>query len=75
MVSNAERIYAEIKKESENVAAEHNLSPDTLTELVMDLVDLEDRNLSKKIPINQEFENRLRNSALYGFDHSEEQSC
>ena len=42
MVSNFERILAEIRKEAKRVAPDYQLDPETAVELIMKAVDLED---------------------------------
>ena len=44
MVSNFERILAEIRKEAGRIAPTYQLDPESVVNLVMDIVDLEDRN-------------------------------
>lgn len=53
MVNNLDRIFKEIKKESYRLAPDHNIDPQELLELTMQIVDLEDENAIKKIPINK----------------------
>jgi len=45
MVSNFERIYEEIKKEAVRTAPTYRLDPDTVVNLIMEVVDLEDHEL------------------------------
>ena len=47
MVSNFERILAEIRKEAQRIAPTYQLDSETVVNLVMDIVDLEDRNRVK----------------------------
>ena len=63
MVSNLDRIYREICRESERVAAEHDMQPDELTELVMAIVDVEDQHSFSPTNVNQQFETMIRNFA------------
>ena len=42
MVSNFERIFAEIRKEAKRVAPDYQLKPETAVKLIMEAVDLED---------------------------------
>lgn len=65
MVSNFDRIYAEITRECARVAAEHDVAPDKLTELVMEIVDLEDQHLAKKTNVAQQVADRIENVARY----------
>ena len=53
MVNNLDRIFEEIKKESHRLAPDHNIDPEELLELTMQIVNLEDENAIKKIPINK----------------------
>ena len=43
MVSNYERIYEEIKKEAVQVGSKLELNPEKLVQLIMQVVDIEDR--------------------------------
>ena len=54
MVSNFERILAEIGKDAARVAPAYRLDPDTIVNLVMEIVDLEDQHRLRAQPrINQ----------------------
>ena len=65
MVSNFDRIFAEIKKEVEAVASDHGLDADALIELIMDIVNLEDKNLRVTVPrIHQTVENKIHDVAI-----------
>ena len=65
MVSNYERIYAEITREAERLASKHDVASDALTELVMEIVDLEDRNRIKPLGnITQQVKNRIATVAI-----------
>ena len=65
MVSNYERIYAEITREAERLASKHDVAADALTELVMEIVDLEDRNRIKPVwNITQQVKNRIATVAI-----------
>lgn len=50
MVSNFERIYEEIKKEAVRTAPTYRLDPDTVVNLIMEVVDLEDQHRVKSQP-------------------------
>lgn len=64
MVSNYERIYAEICKEAERIEGrDDGLPADILTELVMEIVDLEDQHRIKPQNINQKVENMIEQTA------------
>ena len=65
MVSNYDRILTEIKKEAQRSAPEHNIDADTLVELVMEIVDLEDQHRIKNIArINQRIEELILTTAM-----------
>ena len=65
MVSNYDRILAEIKKEAQRSAPEHNIDPDTLVSLAMEIVDLEDRNRIKPIArLQQRIEDLILTTAI-----------
>ena len=64
MVSNYERILDEITTEAERVAGDTGMSADLLTDLVMKIVDAEDRHRIKSININQEVEDMITTAAL-----------
>lgn len=59
MVSNFDRIFAEIGKEAALLGPDHGVDPEILTELVMEIVDLEDQNRTKAIRIKQLVEERI----------------
>lgn len=64
MVSNSDRIYLEIKSEAERVKLEHNVAADTLTLLVMEIVNIEDQNRVKPLGnVNQQIENMIEQAA------------
>ena len=44
MVSNFERILAEIGKDARRLAPTYRLDPETVVDLIMSIVDLEDQN-------------------------------
>lgn len=60
MVNNYDRIYAEIERHAERMAPE-GLAPSTLVDLVMEVVDLEDRQVAR---IRQKVENSVRTVAV-----------
>ena len=47
MVSNFERILGEIRREANLVAPAHGLQPEAVVELIMNIVDIEDRHRIK----------------------------
>ena len=49
MVSNFDRILGEIRREADLIAPHHGLQPDSVVELVMRIVDLEDRNRIRSV--------------------------
>lgn len=54
MVSNYDRIYREIQKYASTVEQNHGLSAEDLTTLILEIVDIEDRNRIKPLhAINQ----------------------
>ena len=64
MVSNYNRILDEIKRESHQIADTYGLEPQTAVELIMDIVDLEDRNRVKAVAgINQQVKGLIENAA------------
>ena len=50
MVSNFERILAEIRKEASRVAPTYRLDPESVTKLIMEIVDLEDLKVDRDRP-------------------------
>jgi hypothetical protein len=63
MVSNLDRIYREICRESKRLAAEHDLQPDQLTELIMEIVDVQDQHSFSPTNVNKQIETLIRNFA------------
>ena len=47
MVSNFERILVEIRKEANRIAPDHGLQPESVVDLIMNIVDLEDQHRVK----------------------------
>lgn len=65
MVSNYDRIYTEISKEAQRFALEHNIDPNVLFELAMEIVDLEDQNRIRNVArIKQRIEELIHNTAV-----------
>ena len=67
MVSNFERILDEIRKEAHRTARTYGLKPEAVVELIMGIVDLEDRNRVKAVAgINREIKGMIENAARAG---------
>ena len=64
MVSNYDRILAEITRQSRRLAPEDNVDPETLVTLAMEIVDLEDQHRIKNIRIKQLIEDRILTTAV-----------
>ena len=65
MVSNYDRIYTEINKEAQRFAAEHDIDPDVLVELAMEIVDLEDQHRIRNVArIKQRIEELIHNTVV-----------
>ena len=64
MVSNYDRILAEITKEAQRLAPEDNIDPETLVTLAMEIVDLEDQHRIKNIRIKQLIEDKILTTAV-----------
>lgn len=71
MVSNYDRIYAEINKEAQGLAPEENVDPGALVTLTMEIVDLEDQHRIKNIRINQLIEDRILTTAVSQMNREE----
>ena len=66
MVSNFERILDEIRKEAHRIAGTYGLEPEAVVKLIMDIVDLEDRNRVKaEARINQRIRGNDRKCHAY----------
>lgn len=64
MVSNFERIYAEIRKEAGRIAPDYGLDPESVVKLVIEIVDLEDQHRVRAQPrINQTVRRMIENAA------------
>ena len=59
MVSNYDRIFEEITAEANRVAAENGLPADPLIDLVMEIVNTEDRHRIRPIDVNKDIENMI----------------
>ena len=65
MVSNFERILGEIRREANLVAPTHGLEPEAVVELIMNIVDLEDRHRIRAEPrINQRVRGMIQDVAV-----------
>ena len=65
MVSNFKRIFTEIRREANLVAPDHGLAPGFVVELIMGIVDLEDRNRIKtEARIHQKVKGMIQDVAL-----------
>lgn len=59
-MNNYDRIYAEISKESEALGSASDLDPGLLLNLIMEIVDMEDRNRTRKVPkIHQQIQGKI----------------
>ena len=67
MVSNFERILGEIRKGAHQIARDYGLEPEAVVKLIMDIVDLEDRNRVKAVAgIDQKVRGMIENSSRAG---------
>lgn len=65
MVSNFERILGEIRREANLVAPSHSLEPEAVVELIMNIVDLEDRHrIRAESRINQKVRGMIQDLAV-----------
>ena len=64
MVSNYDRILAEITKEAQRLAPDDNVDPEMLVTLTMEIVDLEDQHRIKNIRIKQLIEDKILTTAV-----------
>ncbi|MDE0115733.1 MAG: hypothetical protein OXT07_03840 [bacterium] len=64
MVSNYDRIFEEITAEANRVATESGLPVDPLIELVMEIVNTEDRHRIRQIDVNKDIENMITTTAM-----------
>ena len=73
MVSNYDWILTEIKKEAQRSAPEHNINPNALVGLAMEIVDLEDQHHIKNIArINQRIEDLILATAMNQMQREEQ---
>lgn len=67
MVSNIERIHGEIRKGAHQIARDYGLDPEAVVKLIMDIVDLEDRNRMRAVAgINQKVKGMIENATRAG---------
>ena len=64
MVSNYDRILTEITEEAQRLAPEHNIEPEALVRLAMEIVDLEDQHRIKNIRVRQLVEDKILTTAV-----------
>lgn len=65
MVSNFDRIFAEIRRECAKHVTSYRQDPDVMVSLVMDLVDIEDRHRRAAVArVNQIVEGKIQDVAL-----------
>ena len=64
MVSNYDRILAEITKEARRLAPEEGVDPEALVTLAMEIVDLEDQHRIRNIRIKQLIEDKILTTAV-----------
>ena len=65
MVSNFKRILGEIRREANLVAPTYGLESEAVVELIMNIVDLEDRHRIRAEPrINQQVRGMIQNVAV-----------
>ena len=63
MVSNFQRILDELRKESHLIARSYGLEPEALVTLIMEIVDLEDKNrVSAVARINQRIKGMIQSA-------------
>ena len=63
MVSNYDRILAEITKEAQRLAPDQ-VDPEALVTLAMEIVDLEDQHRVKPLRIKQEVEDKILTTSV-----------
>ena len=63
MVNNFKRILAEIKREADRVAPDYKLKSESLVQVIMEIVEIEDRNRIKAEPrINQRVKGMIQDA-------------
>lgn len=58
-MNNYDRIYEELKRQSDRLAPEYDIDPEKLLALTMLIVDQEDKNAVKRIAINKIVEGEI----------------
>ena len=67
MVSNFERILGEIRKGAHQMARDYGLEPEAVVTLIMEIVNLEDKNRVKAVAgINQKVKGMIETAARAG---------
>lgn len=64
MVNNFDRILKEIKTEADRICVDNNLPAESLTELVMKIVEAEDRNRIKPFSVNKDISGWIADTAI-----------
>ncbi len=65
MVSNFDRIFGEIKREANLIAPDHGLQPASVVEVIMRIVDIEDRNRVKAVArVHQKIKGMIQDAAV-----------
>ena len=64
MVSNYDRILDEITTEAVRIGFDNGIRAETLIDLVMEIVDTEDRHRIKQIDVNKIMENMITTAAI-----------
>ena len=76
MVSNYDSIYLEITRHADLIQSKHGVSAHDLTTLVMEIVNLEDRNRIKPLPaINKPITNMIEQAAKTHAQKRNETPC
>jgi len=63
MVSNYDRIYAEITKEAQNLAPKQGINPEEAVVLVMTIVDLVDQHRRNPMQVTKKIKTAILNSS------------
>ena len=71
MVSNYERIFAEVNSEAKRIATGRDIDAESLVALAMAIVDLEDQHRTKSIRINQLVEEQILTTAVNQMENEE----
>jgi len=75
VVSNYDRIYLEITRHTERVEREHGIVANDLAALVMEIVDLEDRNRVKPLAVNKLITDAINQAAKTHARNRKPTSC